>query len=237
VVCAGVELISSIWWSRRHVSHTVLRSLLVANSFGSALSSNAVLTVLPVVVATLPASGISSTGAVLNGSVALGPNQTLAWFEWGTDTNYGNIAGVTNIAASNATVVLSVPLNGLSTDYVYHYRLVAWNALGLVYGADQVFAVGLAPAVATLPTSANTAAGASLNGVVNPLGLDTVAYFRWGPSSFYYQYTTPPVTQGRGVSAQSFSAAITGLEVGELSFALRSVRSREAVPVFIIRWH
>lgn len=116
-------------------------SLLITNNYGSALSSNALLTVLPALVTTQPASGLSTTGAVLNGSVTIGRDETVAWFDWGTDANYGDIAGVTVAPAeANAAAVTSV-LSGLSPNYIYHYRLVAANDYGLAYGADQQFAV------------------------------------------------------------------------------------------------
>ena len=54
------------------LSDSATYSVLVTNSIGSVLSSNAVLTVLPALVTTQPASGLSATGAVLNGSVTVG---------------------------------------------------------------------------------------------------------------------------------------------------------------------
>jgi hypothetical protein len=188
-------------------------SVLVTNVFGSDSISNAVLTVLPAVVTTLPTSGISATGGVLNGSVALGPYQTQAWFEWGTDTTYGSIVGTTNIGASNATVVLSVPLNGLNGTNTYHYRVAASNSQGQVYGADQVFAVGLKPSVITLATSGTTTSGTTVNGNVNPQGLDTLAFFRWG-TSVNYGHTTAPLSLGNGASGLGLSSVITGLVAG-----------------------
>jgi hypothetical protein len=84
-------------------------SVLVTNSYGSALSSNAVLTVLPALVTTQPASGLSATGAVLNGSVTVGPDETVVWFEWGTDTNYGNIAGAPSCRATTEATISALP--------------------------------------------------------------------------------------------------------------------------------
>jgi hypothetical protein len=109
--------------------------------YGSGLSSNAELTVLPALVTTQPASGISATGAALNGSVTVGPDETVVWFEWGTDTNYGNIAGVTVVPAEANAAAVSSALIGLSLNCIYHYRLVTANDYGLAYGADQQFAV------------------------------------------------------------------------------------------------
>jgi tripartite motif-containing protein 71 len=97
-------------------------SVLVSNIYGSVLSSNAVLTVLPTLVTTQPASGLSATGAVLNGSVILGSDETVAWFEWGTDTNYGNISGDTIVPGNNGSNSISATLTGLPGNF-YHYRL------------------------------------------------------------------------------------------------------------------
>jgi hypothetical protein len=80
---------------------------------------------------------------VLNGSVTIGRDETVAWFDWGTDTNYGNIAGVTVVPAGASAAAVSGAVSGLSTNYLYHYRLVATNDYGLAYGADQVFAIAV----------------------------------------------------------------------------------------------
>ena len=126
-----------------NLSASATYSVLVTNNFGSDLSSNAVLTVLPALVTTQPASGISATGAVLNGSVTIGLDETVVWFEWGTDTNYGNIAGATIVPAEANAAAVSGAVSGLSTNYYYHYRLAAANDYGLAYGADQEFAVAV----------------------------------------------------------------------------------------------
>ncbi len=113
------------------------------------LSSNAVLTRFAALVTTQPASGLSATGAVLNGSVTVGLDETVAWFEWGTDTNYGNIVGTTVVPGNNGSNTISATLSGLPGN-VYHYRLDATNDFGIVYGQDQSFTVGFAPAATTL---------------------------------------------------------------------------------------
>jgi sugar lactone lactonase YvrE len=187
-----------------------LTNVPLASSFGSLLSTNALITVLPAVATTQPVSGISATGdAVLHGSVWLGASPTLAWFEWGTGTNYGNIAGVTTISASGL-VGLRSPLSGLSESSVYHFRFVAWNNLGLVYGNDQTFVEGLLPTVVTLQATGITTSGVTLNASINPGGPDTTAYFRWGTSTNYTQVTAVN-DLGAGASALTFSLPISGL--------------------------
>ena len=182
-------------------------SVVVTNSYGSVWSSNAVLTVLPALAATLPASGISFTSAALNGSVTVGPDETVAWFDWGTDTNYGNIAGITIVPGNNGSNNISTTLNGLIGNF-YHYRIVAANDFGIVYGNDQSFAVGFAPTVTTL-SAVNSANGSTLYGTVNPNGGDTTVYFRWGSTAI--TNLTPSIDIGAGTNSLNVSSFITGL--------------------------
>ena len=155
--------------------------LLVTNGYGSVWSSKAVLSVSPTLVTTQPASGISAMGAVLNGSVTVGPDETVAWFDWGTDTKYGNITGTTIMPGNNVSNSISAELNGLSGDF-YHYRIVAANDFGIVYGNDQTVTVGFAPTAATL-APVNSTNGSTLNALVNPNGWDTTIYFQWVTST------------------------------------------------------
>ena len=182
-------------------------SVLVTNSYGRALSGNALLAVLPILVTTQPASGFSATGAVLNGSVTVGPDETVAWFEWGTDTNYGNIAGVTTVPGNDGSNSISAPLSGLPGNY-YHYRLDAANDFGIVYGKDQLFTVGFAPSATTLPPT-NGANGATFNAVVNPEGWDTTVYFQWGTTNF--ANSTPGTDIGAGTTSLNVSSFVPGL--------------------------
>ena len=183
-------------------------SVLVTNSYGSNQSSNALLAVVPVIVVTRPASGISATGAALNGSVTLGSDETVVWFDWGTDTNYGNSAGAIIVPGNNATTNISSALSGLSGN-VYHYRIVAANDLGIVHGNDQSFTVGFAP-IATTLAAVNSTNGSTLNATVNPNGWDTTVYFQWGTSTPLTNFT-PAVDIGAAATSQNVSSFITGL--------------------------
>jgi DNA-binding beta-propeller fold protein YncE len=177
-------------------------SVLVTNSFGSELSGNAVL-FLPAVAITQPASDISSTGAVLNGSVTLGSDETLAWFEWGTDNNYGNITGTTLVPGNNGSNSISTTLSGIPGDF-YHYRMDAANDFGVVYGDDQSFTVGYAPTATTLAPS-NSANGSTLNAIVNPEGWDTTVFFIW------FANTTPGIDIGAGATSLNVSSFVPAL--------------------------
>ena len=181
-------------------------SVLVTNSFGSELSGDAVL-FLPAVAITQPASGISSTGAVLNGSVRLGSDETLAWFDWGTDDNYGNITGASIVPGNKGSNSISATLSGLPGN-VYHYRMDAANDFGIVYGDDQSFTVGFAPSATTLPPT-NGADGATLEAAVNPEGWDTTVYFQWETPTL--TNTTPGINIGAGAASLNVSSFVPGL--------------------------
>jgi DNA-binding beta-propeller fold protein YncE len=193
-------------------------ALLVTNNFGSAQSSNATLAVLPALLTNLPVSGISATSAVLNASVTLGPEETLAWFEWGPDTNYGQIAGPIAVPGGSGTVTFSNAVSGLDANLTYHYRVVAWNSFGIVYGADQPFQIGLAPTALTLGGTDISTNGATLLGIVNPQGPDTTAYFRWGATAASLHNQTPATNVGSGVSPLNVSIPISGLTTGRVYF-------------------
>ena len=199
-------------------------AVFASNALGTARSSDASITVLPAIVTTLPATGISATGAVLNGSVALGSNPSSAWFEWGPDNGYGNITGLTNLYA-NTRAALSLALTNLSGTPIYHYRLAGSNSLGVVYGQDAQFQVGLKPAVITLPARPVALDSVVLNASVNPEARDTVSFFRWGISN-PYAHSTPTNQIGSGTMPVPVQSLITGLTSGFI-YAVQAVASNE----------
>jgi DNA-binding beta-propeller fold protein YncE len=188
--------------------------LTVTNSFGNATSSNIVLTIVPAFVNTLAATGISAAGAVLNGSATVGSDEAIVWFNWGTNTNYGNVTATTIVPGGSGTTNLSATLNGLSTS-VYHYQIVATNISGVVFGNDRSFVVAdSAPTVTTLsPVIATN--GVTLDGMVNPNGLDTTVYFKWGVAGGSLSNSTPPTDAGAGAVSLNVSSFITSLSPAE----------------------
>ena len=92
-------------------------------------------------VITQPATLITDSGAVLNGTVT--PNfPSVAWFEWGATISYGNQTEPLSLGDGVSVVRLTNALNGLLPYQTYHYRLVASNSAGLVHGNPRVFAFG-----------------------------------------------------------------------------------------------
>jgi hypothetical protein len=100
-----------------------------------------VLTQAPVA-ATNEASGITSSGATLNGSVEPADQATTYRFDYGTTTSYGySVPSSAGYAGTGTKAVNeSANLTGLRPATTYHYRVEATNATGTRYGSDQAFA-------------------------------------------------------------------------------------------------
>jgi N-acetylneuraminic acid mutarotase len=101
-------------------------------------------TVTAPAVATTAASGVVIATATLNGTV-LSEALSTAYFQYGTSTAYGASTAHLNVAASLGAEPVSASVAGLSPATTYHFRLVAENAGGVSYGADQTFTTASPP--------------------------------------------------------------------------------------------
>ncbi len=92
------------------------------------------------VLTTLAATGLTLTGATLNGTVNPNGLSTVAVFESGADTNYGTVSAIT-LTPDNGTVdqAVSATLTGLTPNTTYHYRVAGTNVAGAQFGADLTF--------------------------------------------------------------------------------------------------
>ncbi len=89
-------------------------------------------------VATEPASSVSQISADLHATVdPKGEAETGCELEYGESTSYG--ASVPCAWAPGSGFSVHAPVTGLDESTTYHYRVVASNALGTSYGADQSF--------------------------------------------------------------------------------------------------
>jgi hypothetical protein len=88
---------------------------------------------------------VTSTSAVLAGSVNPRTLATTYYFQYGPTAAYGSQTTPSSLAAGTVTVKVSKPVTGILVGY--HYRLVATNADGTSLGHDHV----LSPTKATKP--------------------------------------------------------------------------------------
>jgi DNA-binding beta-propeller fold protein YncE len=117
---------------------TVHYALVATNAAGTTVGPDETFTTLDgtlPIVETGGASQISPNTAMISGIVDPVGHFAGYWFEVGTSQSYGTqLFGVISSREEVATA-----LAGLLPKTVYHYRLVASDAAGVVYGADQTF--------------------------------------------------------------------------------------------------
>jgi hypothetical protein len=85
---------------------------------------------------TKPVAGVTETGATLVGVVNPNEAETTYYFEYGPTTSYGS--KTSELTTLTKKSVLGAA-KGLTRKTTYHFRLVAKNAYGTSYGADETF--------------------------------------------------------------------------------------------------
>ena len=132
------------------------------------------------IVKTLPASSVTTTSAVLNGTVkANGSNVSAVTFCLATDPtlNVSGSGAIATCTSSNATPASfsstitidnpeSVTVTSLTQGTLYYFQIVAVNGQGTSYGEVLSFTAG-APIGITKAASSVTSSTARLNGAVN----------------------------------------------------------------------
>ena len=67
------------------------------------------------------------------------PAATQVWYEWGPTSSYGNQTSAEPISNSYNMSSSEHAINGLDKNSLYHFRAVAQDSNGIVYGSDQAF--------------------------------------------------------------------------------------------------
>jgi hypothetical protein len=116
---------------------------------GHAAQGGVLIVPLGPIVTTGSSSGLSTSTATVEGSVA--PNRNAVSkcsFQYGTSTFYGAEAPCAQTVAGTGSspTAVSAALTGLTPGTTYHYRAIARNADGTSYGEDETFTTAAAPA-------------------------------------------------------------------------------------------
>ena len=93
----------------------------------------------PPIVTTAFSSNVTSNSAVLTVKTdPLGASVT-AWFEYGTNLDYGSQTQPTNLGSAFEMTSLSLPISNLVAAQLYHWRPVATNNAAASLGLDRIF--------------------------------------------------------------------------------------------------
>lgn len=113
--------------------------LVVQTSNGIAASSDDTFTTdfVQPSASTSAATQLTATGARLNGTVNPQGGATTYRFEYGLDTSYGSQTDETAAGSGKAAVTVLADISGLDPGTTYHFRAVAENAKGTVFGGDR----------------------------------------------------------------------------------------------------
>jgi hypothetical protein len=193
-------------------SHTRVAAFLISALLCLAFAANA-FAASPPGVATRAASSIGPTTAHLNGVINPNNQATTWYFEFGTTSNYGTKTSAQSAGSGSKSVNESSALTGLSGGTTYHFRIVASNASGTSFGADQSMVTVSPPAVQTAVTENIEPTSGTLTGSLNPNGLSTRWYFDYGTTTNYGS-KTPTQTVGSGHSTMTITAPISSLSPG-----------------------
>lgn len=121
-----------------------ITGLTAASNFGTLteVASSPACNVSAPIVTTDPASGLTTNGATLNGTVSSNGLSTAVSFDYGTTTSYGSNVTATPspLAAGAANTAVSATLSGLNCGTTYHYRVKGVNSAGTSDGSDNTFA-------------------------------------------------------------------------------------------------
>ncbi len=114
-------------------------------------------------VTTNAATGVTSSGATLNGTVSSNGGATAVSFEYGLTNAYGSSIAATpgSLAAGATNSAVTASLTGLVCETLYHFRVRGANSAGTSNGIDRTFTTSTCPPpVVTLGKTAGTSAAA-----------------------------------------------------------------------------
>jgi hypothetical protein len=195
-------------------------------------------------VTTNPASAVASTAATLNGHLDPAGNGNIVdcHFQYVTDAafhahGYADPSVVSVPCAEgnsfSAPAEVHADVSGLRPATLYHFRLDVTDAQGQSEGVEET--VSTLPAVKDVATSACSNVqghSATLNGTLDPNGLDTTYRFEYGTTTAYG--TTAPVPDadaGSTPGAQSVHVDVSALQSGTVyHYRLLATNTNGATP-------
>src|SRR5262249_46701194 len=115
-------------------------------------------------------TAVAQTTATVTGHVDPDSAGTITdcYFEFGPTTTYGNKAPCIPAAPLSSPTDVEANLSKLSSGRIYHYRVVAVNALGRAVGSDETLITTAPPTITSFSSSDLTATTADLHAPIVP---------------------------------------------------------------------
>ncbi len=174
--------------------------------------------VTPPTVTTLAATGVTSTEAVLNGTVNANDSPTQVVFHYGLDAGYGNsINGVPGTVTGNIATDVTTNLSLLMPNTTYYYEVTGFGPGGAVSGGNMTFTTVAAPPSVTTGGATNiTGISATLNGTVDANNSASTVSFEYGLSDSYGSTIDGTPYDITGNYIQVVTANLTGLDLNTI---------------------
>lgn len=159
---------------------------------------------------TLSANGTMDNRATLRGIAMSSGQDTAYWFNYGTNTGYGNTTPLQFVSGTNLSAIfVTNVVSGLSPGVLYHFQLMATNASGTNVGVDTNFTT-LSPAANIIrPASVDLVCTAS-----RTLGENIGLAFQYGLTTNYGTLTSREFISGFEGGFAQFP--VSGLTPGTL---------------------
>ncbi|HET6510049.1 MAG TPA: hypothetical protein VFG42_24865 [Baekduia sp.] len=163
------------------------------------------------------AKDVGRTDATLVATVTPRGSATSVRFDLGTSAAYGLQSSSKDAGGGSDPVTVEIPVQGLTPNTTYHFRVVATSDGGTVNGADATFrtaATVTAPAASTGAVSDVGTTAATLSAAVNPHGAATTYRWEWGTSS-RLGTVTPTGSLAASTKSTTVRTPIGGLTAGK----------------------
>lgn len=166
------------------------------------------------------AKDVGQTQATLSATVTPRGSATSVRFDLGTSTSYGLQSTSKDIGNGTDPVTVEIPVQGLTANTTYHFRVVATSDGGAAQGADATLKTDAVPTAPSRPAATTgsvrevATSAATITASVNPHGASTSYKFEYGTSTSYGA-STPTVGVGAGTRSLGVSARLSGLTAGK----------------------
>ena len=195
----------------------------------ASVSASVALAADPPLATTGAAKDVGQTQATLVATVTPRGSATSVRFDLGTTTSYGLQSAAKDVGAGTDPVTVEIPVQGLTANTTYHFRVVATSEGGTATGADATLKTAAtigAPTVSTGGVADVATTAATLTAAVNPHGAATSYRFEYGTSSALGS-TTGTGSLGPSTRGVTVRTRIGGLSAGK-KYYYRVVASNSA---------